>query len=112
MQRCSNWRIHTAPMSASTTCSSSSDGGPEGGRPSISTDGIRSGRINRRRYRRLALLGGAGLLPLTCARLPKGHTAPTARLEANIRRITGSVNGTWDIYIQCLETGEEVALAA
>src|SRR5437763_60172 len=41
--------------------------GPEGGRPSISTDGIRSGRINRRGYRRLALFGGAGLLPLIYA---------------------------------------------
>src|SRR4051794_12643983 len=57
---------------------------PEGGRPSISTDGIRSGRINRRGYRRLALLGGTGVLPLIYARLPKAHSA-WHRTEYNAR---------------------------
>jgi beta-lactamase class A len=37
---------------------------------------------------------------------------PLARLEANIDRITKSVNATWGIYIKCLETGEEIALNA
>jgi beta-lactamase class A len=37
---------------------------------------------------------------------------PLARLEANIQRITKSVNATWGIYIKCLETGEEIALNA
>ena len=37
---------------------------------------------------------------------------PLARLQANIERITKSVNADWGIYIKCLETGEEVALNA
>src|ERR1051325_996812 len=37
---------------------------------------------------------------------------PLARLEANIDRITKSVNATWGVYIKCLETGEEIALNA
>ncbi len=39
-------------------------------------------------------------------------TAPLARLQANLERITKSVNATWGIYIKCLETGEEIALNA
>ncbi|HEY2018440.1 MAG TPA: serine hydrolase [Bryobacteraceae bacterium] len=38
--------------------------------------------------------------------------APLKGLEANIQRITRSVNATWGIYIKCLETGEEIALNA
>ena len=37
---------------------------------------------------------------------------PLARLEANITRITRSVNAKWGIYMKCLETGEEIALNA
>src|SRR5947209_20193734 len=37
---------------------------------------------------------------------------PLERLEANIQRITKSLNATWGIYIKCLETGEEIALNA
>jgi beta-lactamase class A len=37
---------------------------------------------------------------------------PLERLEANILRITRSVNATWGIYFKCLETGEEIALNA
>jgi len=37
---------------------------------------------------------------------------PLKRLESNIQRITQSVNATWGIYIECLETGEEIALNA
>src|SRR5258706_5347103 len=37
---------------------------------------------------------------------------PLERLEANILRITRSVNATWGIYLKCLETGEEIALNA
>ena len=37
---------------------------------------------------------------------------PVARLEANITRITRSVNAKWGIYIKWLETGEELSLNA
>jgi beta-lactamase class A len=37
---------------------------------------------------------------------------PLERLEANILRVTRSLNATWGIYIKCLETGEEIALNA
>jgi beta-lactamase class A len=40
------------------------------------------------------------------------NVAPLARLEANVQRITKSVNATWGIYIKCLETGEEIAIGA
>lgn len=35
-----------------------------------------------------------------------------ASLQANIQRLTKSVNANWGIYIKCLETGEEIALNA
>jgi beta-lactamase class A len=38
--------------------------------------------------------------------------APLSRLQANIERITKSVNAKWGIYIKCLETGEEIAINA
>jgi beta-lactamase class A len=41
------------------------------------------------------------------------QTAPVtgvARLQANIERITKSVNADWGIYIKCLETGDEINL--
>jgi beta-lactamase class A len=38
--------------------------------------------------------------------------APLARLQANIERLTRSVNAKWGIYIKCLETGEEIAINA
>jgi len=37
---------------------------------------------------------------------------PLARLQANIERITKSVNADWGIYIKCLETGDEIAINA
>src|SRR5947209_11734405 len=37
---------------------------------------------------------------------------PLERLEANILRVTRSLNATWGIDIKCLETGEEIALNA
>src|SRR5262249_25518964 len=37
---------------------------------------------------------------------------PLARLQANIERITRSVNAKWGIYIKCVETAEEIALSA
>ncbi len=37
---------------------------------------------------------------------------PLARLQANIDRITKSVNAKWGIYMKCLETGEEIAINA
>jgi beta-lactamase class A len=40
------------------------------------------------------------------------QTTPLARLQANIERITRSVNAKWGIYIKCVETGEEIALNA
>jgi beta-lactamase class A len=38
--------------------------------------------------------------------------APLSRLQANIERITKSINADWGIYIKCLETGEEIAIDA
>jgi beta-lactamase class A len=43
---------------------------------------------------------------------PQQTQTPLARLEANILRITRSLNATWGIYIKCLETGEEIAIDA
>jgi len=43
---------------------------------------------------------------------PAVPPAPLARLEANIQRITRSVNATWGIYIKCLESGDEIAFNA
>ena len=43
---------------------------------------------------------------------PPQTQTPLARLEANILRITRSLNATWGIYIKCLETGEEIAIDA
>lgn len=40
------------------------------------------------------------------------QVTPLARLQANIERITRSVNARWGIYIKCIETGEEIALNA
>src|SRR5690242_5446911 len=37
---------------------------------------------------------------------------PLARLQANIERITRSVNAKWGIYLKCVETGEEIAINA
>lgn len=37
---------------------------------------------------------------------------PLARLQANIDRITRSVNAQWGIYMKCLETGEEINMGA
>ncbi len=35
-----------------------------------------------------------------------------SRLQANIERITRSINAKWGIYIKCVETGEEIAINA
>lgn len=43
---------------------------------------------------------------------PPERQNPLARLEANIDRITKSVNANWGIYMKCLETGEEIAINA
>lgn len=40
------------------------------------------------------------------------QVTPLGRLQANIERITRSVNAKWGIYIKCVETGEEIALNA
>lgn len=40
------------------------------------------------------------------------QVTPFARLQANIERITRSVNAKWGIYIKCVETGEEIAINA
>jgi len=47
--------------------------GAQDGRSSFATRRHEPGRIHQRSHRRLALLGGAGLLPLIYARLPKAH---------------------------------------
>ena len=45
---------------------------------------------------------------------PAPRPAPKGldRLQANIARITRSVNAKWGIYMKCLETGEEIAINA
>jgi beta-lactamase class A len=40
------------------------------------------------------------------------QVTPLGRLQANIERITRSVNAKWGIYIKCIETGEEIAINA
>jgi beta-lactamase class A len=47
---------------------------------------------------------------IACAQPPA--QTPLARLEANIQRVTKSLNATWGIYIRCLETNEEIAINA
>jgi beta-lactamase class A len=47
-----------------------------------------------------------------CAQPQQPPVAPLARLQSNIDRITKSVNAEWGIYINCLETGEEIAINA
>lgn len=54
----------------------------------------------------VAMLGGGA------AAAQQQAQKPLERLEANILRITRSVNATWGIYLKCLETGEEIALNA
>lgn len=55
-----------------------------------------------------------GLLFVCLVGLAAAQTAtpPLKRLEANIQRITQSVNASWGIYLKCLETGEEIAINA
>src|SRR5262249_34825113 len=60
------------------------------------------------RYAAVALLA----LALAPARAQQAPVAALARLQANIERITKSVNADWGIYIKCLETGEEIAINA
>jgi beta-lactamase class A len=49
---------------------------------------------------------------LAAAAMAQPQQTPLARLQANIERVTKSVNATWGIYIKCLETGEEIAIGA
>ncbi len=54
-------------------------------------------------------------IPFVLAAAAFGQTqqqTPLARLQANIERVTKSVNATWGIYIRCLETNEEIAIGA
>lgn len=54
----------------------------------------------------------AGLLIAALAAAQPPQQKPLDRLQANIDRITKSVNAKWGIYIKCLETGDEIALNA
>src|SRR6185295_9932007 len=54
----------------------------------------------------VAMLGGGA------AAAQQQAQKPLERLEANILRITRSLNAEWGIYVKCLETGEEIALNA
>jgi beta-lactamase class A len=54
----------------------------------------------------------AGLFLASACAQPQPPVAPLARLQANIERITKSINADWGIYIRCLETGEEIAINA
>jgi len=49
--------------------------------------------------------------PRLAAQQPQQMT-PINRLQANIERVTRSVNAKWGIYIKCIETGEEIAINA
>src|SRR5690349_25149713 len=52
------------------------------------------------------------VLACAAASAQQQNVTPLARLEANVQRITKSLNATWGIYIKCLETGEEIAINA
>ncbi len=54
------------------------------------------------------------ILSFTSESFAQGQSpVPTiSRLQANIERITRSVNAKWGIYIKCVETGEEIAVNA
>src|SRR6476659_5062244 len=52
------------------------------------------------------------IVSLLLAATAFAQQTPLARVEANIQRITKSVNATWGIYIKCIETGEEIAIDA
>ena len=64
---------------------------------------------SRRRIGRSPLLRISLAAALTaaaaCAQQPN-------TLEANIQRITRSVNAQWGIYVKCIETGEEISINA
>jgi beta-lactamase class A len=59
-----------------------------------------------------ALIGVTVLAQTNLAFQAPQQATPLARLQANIERITRSVNAKWGIYIKCVETGEEIALNA
>jgi beta-lactamase class A len=55
------------------------------------------------------------ILTFVHSQLALGQQQPPtglARLQANIERITRSVNAKWGIYIKCVETGDEIAINA
>jgi beta-lactamase class A len=52
------------------------------------------------------------VVPSQLAAQQPQQTTPINRLQANIERITRSVNAKWGIYIKCIETGEEIAVNA
>ena len=81
MQQRSNWRIHTAPMSASMTCSSSSNGGA-GSWPFLYLN--RRHPIRTNKPTRLSATGTIGWRRATAsdyARLPKGHELEQSETE-------------------------------
>jgi beta-lactamase class A len=53
----------------------------------------------------------AVVLIYACA-FAQAPPTPLARLQANIERITRSINADWGTYIHCLETNEEIAINA
>ena len=67
-------------------------------------------------FRRVTLVANMRLIALLSLALlapaQPQRSAPLARLESEIQRLTRSVNTTWGIYIKCLETGEEIAINA
>jgi beta-lactamase class A len=60
----------------------------------------------------MVLMKFALILLVAASALAQQQMTPLARLQANIERVTKSVNATWGIYIRCLETNEEIALGA
>lgn len=56
----------------------------------------------------LAVVAGIALY----AQAPQPPPTPRQRLEAELGRITKSIDATWGIYAKCLERGEEIAIDA
>src|SRR5581483_3533144 len=68
--------------------------------------------MNRRFFPLSLLLLLVLAAPPLALQQPPPPPPPITRLQANIERITRSLNAKWGIYIKCVETGEEIAINA
>ena len=74
---------------------------------------VRSCKTSMQRRSFLSLAASSRVLKFSPqVRARKPQSTPLARLQANIERITKSVDAKWGVYVKCLETGEEIALNA